>query len=463
MIIDQKSLLTIQKVFDFIFLNISFILAAIIAQPIEELYSNQLLFILLLLQNILWFAAASIVNAYPEFSYRSFSDQLMILARILIVQVLFTIMFLFFVKENLFTRNFVLFYGLILLTLIYLKEYILWKIIDKQRSRGKNLRNLLIVGYNDVSNEFKDEIILNPEFGFKFIGYIDERDCLPDGLLGSVNDFERILDEKKINDVVYASSLDDVDYLSKVQKLCDKNAVRLTLLPQIKAFSNSNLEINFLGNFPVLTFRHNRLDQFQWRIVKRAFDITFTIIALVTVLWFVYLVIAIIIKMTSKGKVLFNQDRIGKNGNIFLCYKFRTMREAANNNQTNVFDDSERITSIGRVLRKYSFDELPQFINVLKGNMSVVGPRPHAVNYNNLYSDMVDEIKLRHRVKPGITGWAQVHGLRGDVFDFEENKIRTKKRIDFDNWYIENWSLKLDVQIIIETVWQIISGRNLGT
>jgi len=462
MIIDQKSLLTLQKVFDFLFLNVSFILAAIIAQPIEELYSNQLLFILLLLQNILWFVVANIVNAYPEFSYRSFSDQLMILARILIVQVLFTILFLFFVKENLFTRNFVLFYGLILLTLIYLKEYILWKIIDKQRSRGKNLRNLLIVGFNDLSKEFKEEITLRPEFGFKFVGFINEGDNNFDECLGSLNELDKILIERNINDVLYAASLDDTDYLTKVQRLCDKNAVKLTLLPQIKALSNSNLEINFLGNFPVLNFRHNRLEQFQWRAVKRLFDITFSLVALVTILWLVYLIIAVIIKTTSKGKVLFNQNRIGKNGKIFLCYKFRSMR-GAENNQIDTVQDIERITPIGKFLRKYSLDELPQFINVLKGDMSIVGPRPHAINYNAVYSEMVEEIKLRHRVKPGITGWAQVHGLRGDVFDFEENKIRTKKRIDFDNWYIENWSLKLDVQIIIETVWQIISGRNLGT
>jgi len=462
MIIDQKSLLTFQKVFDFLFLNVSFILAAIIAQPIEELYSNQLLFILLLLQNILWFIVANIVNAYPEFSYRSFSDQLMILARILIVQVLFTILFLFFVKENLFTRNFVLFYGLILLTLIYLKEYILWKIIDKQRSRGKNLRNLLIVGFNDLSKEFIEEITLRTEFGFKFVGFINEGDNNFDECLGSLNELDKILTERKINDVLYAASLDDTDYLTKVQRLCDKNAVKLTLLPQIKALSNSNLEINFLGNFPVLNFRHNRLEQFQWRAVKRLFDITFSMVVLITLLWFVYLIIAVIIKTTSKGKVLFNQNRIGKNGEIFLCYKFRSMR-GAENNQTDAVQDNERITPIGKFLRKYSLDELPQFINVLKGDMSIVGPRPHAINYNAVYSEMVEEIKLRHRVKPGITGWSQVHGLRGDVFDFEENKIRTKKRIDFDNWYIENWSLKLDVQIIIETVWQIISGRNLGT
>ncbi|MDZ7766682.1 MAG: exopolysaccharide biosynthesis polyprenyl glycosylphosphotransferase [Melioribacteraceae bacterium] len=273
---------------------------------------------------------------------------------------------------------------------------------------------------------------------------------------------KRIVDEN-VRDVVYADSLDDVEYLNKVRAICDKLAVKLTLLPQITQFSNSNVEINFFGNFPVLTFRNNRLEQYQWRFVKRSLDLIFTLTAFVIILWWIYLILGLIIKLTSKGKVLFNQQRIGREGKIFKCYKFRTMRGASKDLKDKLVDESDRITPIGRFLRKYSLDELPQFFNVLKGDMSIVGPRPHAISHNDLYSDMVEEIKLRHRVKPGITGWAQIHGLRGDVFDFEENKLRTKKRIDFDNWYIENWSIKLDVKIIIETVWQIVSGRNLGT
>lgn len=459
--IDLKSLLSLRKISDFIFLNAAFIIAAILAQPIQAFITNELLFILLLLQNILWFSVAEVINTYSDFNYRSFSDQLINLARVLIVQVLFTILFLFFVKEDLFTRNFVLFYAFILLGLLYVKEYFLWKTLDKQWSKGHNLRNLIVVGINDVSLQFKEEIDQRPEFGFKFVGFIDENN--EKERLGSAEEIEEIIDKYKIKDLIYADKLDDAEYVRKIRRICDKHAVKLTLLPQIKQFSNSNIEFNFLGNFPVLSFRNNRLEQFQWRFIKRLFDFTITTLALITFIWIVYLIIGMIIKMTSKGNILFNQDRIGKEGKLFKCYKFRTMKESNNNTSENVMDDSARITPIGKFLRKYSLDELPQLMNVIKGDMSIVGPRPHAVNYNELYSDMVEEIKLRHRVKPGITGWAQIHGLRGDVFDFEENKVRTKKRVDFDNWYIENWSIKLDVQIMIETVWQIISGRNLGT
>lgn len=460
--LDQKSLLNLRKVLDFFFLNISFLLAAFFAQPIEAFLTNQLIFILLILQNILWYVTSAITSTYYDATYRSFSDQFFSLGKNIFIEVVFTILYLFFVKENLFTRNFVLYFSSLLIILIYSKEYLVWKIVDSERRKGKNLRNLIVVGVNDFSLQFVDEINSRTEFGYKFIGFIDE--SLEDrNVLGRLSDLEKIMIDNKITDVIYSGSLDDQQIFEYVVKICDKNVIKLTILPQIKQFFNSNIEMNFLGNFPVLTFRSNKLEQFQWRFLKRTFDIIFSILALTLILWWIYLIIGLIIKFTSKGKVLFNQERIGRGEQTFLCYKFRTMRGMESFEKNALDDDSDRITPIGKILRKYSLDELPQFINVLKGDMSVAGPRPHAVNYNNLYSDMVDEIKLRHRVKPGITGWAQVHGLRGDVFDFEENKNRTKKRIDFDNWYIENWSVKLDIKIIIETVWQIISGRNLGT
>ncbi len=459
MIIDQKSLLNLRKVIDFVFLNLSFLLAAFFAQPLQELLSNKLLFILLLLQNILWITVANIVNAYGDFNYHSFSDQVINLARVIIIEILFTIFFLFFIKEDLFTRNFVLFFSLILTGTIFIKEYILWGTLNNQRLKGKYLRNLLIIDKNEVSEQFRNEIEGSPEFGFRFVGFFEKGSIEKSALFKQLED---LIEEKDVKDVIYAGSLDDIEYLNNIRQVCDKTAVKLTLLPKIKQFSDSNIEINFLGNFPVLSFRNNRLELFQWRIVKRIFDLIFALLALVFILWWIYLIIGLIIKLTSKGKIFFNQERIGKDGNLFLCYKFRTMREIHSENQKPV-DDSERITAIGSFLRKYSLDELPQFLNVIKGDMSIVGPRPHAISFNELYSDMVEEIKLRHRVKPGITGWAQVHGLRGDVFDFEENRVRTRKRINFDNWYIENWSIKLDVQIIIETIWQIVSGRNLGT
>jgi len=177
-----------------------------------------------------------------------------------------------------------------------------------------------------------------------------------------------------------------------------------------------------------------------------------------------YPLILIISLISDKGPVFFLQDRLGTKNRRFKCIKFRTMKYEKV--QVDVFkpvvENDSRITKVGKFLRKYNLDELPQFINVLIGDMSVVGPRPHAISYNALYSKIVDEIRLRQNVKPGITGWAQIHGLRGDVTDDVENRKRTKLRIDYDLWYIENWSFGLDIQIILLTVWQMIVGKSRG-
>jgi len=171
-------------------------------------------------------------------------------------------------------------------------------------------------------------------------------------------------------------------------------------------------------------------------------------------------IIAVLIKLSSRGPALFVQERIGAKNKSFRFYKFRTMKtdEEKSKEFKPVVAGDKRVTKIGRVLRRTSIDELPQFFNVLIGDMSVVGPRPHAIPYQNIYGQVFEEIKLRHNVKPGITGWAQINGLRGDVKDEELNRKRTIQRIKYDLWYIENWSMKLDIQIILTTIWQAIKG-----
>ena len=464
MIIDERSLFNIRKSADMVLVVFSFFVAAIIAQPIQELLTNFALFFLLLLQVVIWYLSSSLLNTYNDFNYFSFPSQIINLTKLVIIQTVFTIFFLFFVKENLFTRNFLALYTIILFIVVISKEYLIWSSHRKYRKMGKGLRNMVIVGFNSLSCKFQEQIEDEPGIGFNFIGYVD--DCVSEHpkYIGNFDELEKINKKEKISDLIYCRSLDDQSMLDKAVAFCDKHAIKLTLLPHLDRFSNTSLEIEFLGNFPVIKLRRNKLEELQWRIIKRTFDIVIVILLLLFVLWWVYLIIMISIKFSSKGKIFFVQKRLGRHSKIFNCYKFRTMKEAGNNSGTTGFkDEMERVTKIGKVLRKYSLDEVPQFINVLKGDMSIVGPRPHAISYNDIYSEMVDEIKLRHRIKPGITGWAQIHGLRGDVDDMEKNKIRAKKRIDFDNWYIENWSLKLDVQIFIETTWQIITKKNLGT
>jgi len=182
---------------------------------------------------------------------------------------------------------------------------------------------------------------------------------------------------------------------------------------------------------------------------------------LVLVASWLFPVITILIKLDSKGRVFFIQDRVGIKNRKFKCIKFRTLKETKMFPEkfSPVVENDPRITRIGRFLRTSNLDEFPQFINVLKGNMSIVGPRPHAIQYDKEYGHTVEEIKLRHTVKPGITGWAQIHGLRGDVSDRKENISRTAKRIEYDLWYIENWSFGLDIKIIFSTIWLTITGR----
>jgi putative colanic acid biosynthesis UDP-glucose lipid carrier transferase len=184
---------------------------------------------------------------------------------------------------------------------------------------------------------------------------------------------------------------------------------------------------------------------------------------MIFILSWLFPILYVVVKVSSKGSALFKQDRIGADNKKFSCYKFRTMIITPDAEKYNPLTENDsRVTRAGKFLRKSNLDELPQFINILKGEMSVVGPRPHALPFNQVYEKMVSEIKIRSWVKPGITGWAQVHGLRGDAQDYDENKIRTKKRIEYDLWYIENWSFWLDIQIILLTIWQMIKRETGG-
>jgi putative colanic acid biosynthesis UDP-glucose lipid carrier transferase len=219
-----------------------------------------------------------------------------------------------------------------------------------------------------------------------------------------------------------------------------------------------------MGDFPIITVRSEPLAEFHWRLVKRTIDIVFSFVVNLFLLSCLIPILYLVNKISSPGPVFFIQDRIGAKNKTFRCNKFRTMYSGNNSisKYQPTIEDDPRITRIGKFLRKSNLDELPQFLNVLKGEMSIVGPRPHAIAYNEIYKEMVDEIKIRGWVKPGITGWAQIHGFRGDVSDYDENKKRTIKRIEYDLWYIENWSIWLDIQIILITVWQMIKGSANG-
>jgi putative colanic acid biosynthesis UDP-glucose lipid carrier transferase len=465
MFANRKTFYYFRLLSDLFLLNFSFIAAAILAQSLHTLVLKNHMFVLLAGLNFVWLFSANVINFYEDVSDRNFAWQSVNVLKIIIAQGFTAIIFVFVIKENLFTRNFIVFYLLILASLVGLRILIFRMILLSLWKSGKGIRNLLIIGTGEVANNFYSFVEKNPDLGYKFIGFIDEKNIPPEGgkVLGGINELEKVIIENKIVEIVIALPDYAAPLLNGIIRVCNKNAVKTNIIPDYFRFLSKKFKILMIGNFPVISVRNEPLDELQWKFLKRSFDVVFSLLFLLLFFSWLFPLIAFLLKKDSTGPVIFVQDRIGVRNKKFKCYKFRTLRVASEKEQfVPVVQDDPRITIFGKFLRKSNLDEIPQFLNVLKGDMSVVGPRPHAIPYDSKYGLIVEEIKLRHNVKPGITGWAQVHGLRGDTFSEEENTRRTIKRIEHDIWYIENWSFWLDLQIIILTVWQMIMGDSRG-
>jgi Undecaprenyl-phosphate glucose phosphotransferase len=461
MIVNKKSIYFARLFSDLVLLNIAFIAAAILAQSLEILLERNRMFVLLIGLNFVWYFYTSITNFYDQSGSRLFTFHIFDILKSIAVQVIVSIFFIFIVKENLFTRNFIIYYSIILFCFISLRYFSFRLLLRTLRKKGFNIKNILIIGSGEVAVNFKSLLIKNPDFGYRFIGFLGDGKESGEEILGSYDQLEDIIISKNVNEVIIALPGKDNFLLDNIIRICNRNAVRTHIIPDYFKFISKRFQVSTIGNFPIITSRNEPLDEAQWRFIKRTFDIIFSFIITICLISVLVPIIALITKLTSGGPVFFVQDRVGARNKRFRCYKFRTLYDdkIEDKDFQPVTKNDPRVTSFGRFLRISNIDELPQFINVLKGEMSVVGPRPHAVPYDDKYGKIVEEIKLRHSVKPGITGWAQIHGLRGDVENEEENNRRTIKRIEFDLWYIENWSFWLDIQIIIQTVWQMLRGK----
>jgi putative colanic acid biosysnthesis UDP-glucose lipid carrier transferase len=458
---NKRSVFYLRFFTDLFLLNASFIIAASIAQSFELLTQRTHLFVLLAILNFIWYFFSNVISFYDDFNTRHFSFQFTNILKITSAQIFTAVLFVFLVKEDLFTRNFIFIYGFLLILLISIRIPLMRKLIIKARGKENKLRNLIIIGAGEIGKNFLSMINVHKEFGFNFKGFVDDNQT-GENITGSISRLDEILKKENVNEVVIALSIYDTNQLDEIIRICNNNAVRVHIIPDYFKYVSKKFRISMIGDFPIISVRGEPLAEAHWRFLKRSFDIIISIFVIVFILSWFLPVLFIMKKLFSKESIFFIQERVGADDKIFKCYKFRTMIENKEHYQP-VTSDDQRITKTGRFLRRTNLDELPQFFNVFFGSMSVVGPRPHAIPYDNEYKKMVDEIRLRYWVKPGITGWAQIHGLRGDDTDYEKNKIRTKKRIEHDLWYIENWSFWLDIQIILLTVWQILKGESRGT
>ncbi|MBD5367107.1 MAG: undecaprenyl-phosphate glucose phosphotransferase [Bacteroides sp.] len=347
------------------------------------------------------------------------------------------------------------FYGLLIVGLPL--SWIVTRLAVKAlRRRGRNYVDVIIIGHDEHARRIADELLRDPGYGFKIHGYFDNDEPGRYGngrYLGTIDrDLPAYLEKHHIDEIYYTLSGSEAQ-LNAVLRVADEQMVTFYFVPRLSRSVARTFHLRRLGSIPVLAAHNNPLDNNINRALKRTFDIVFAgTFMLVSPL--IFTPIAIAIKMTSPGPVFFKQLRTGYKGQEFLCWKFRTMRVNNDSDSRQATADDPRKTRLGDFLRRTSLDELPQFINVLRGDMSVVGPRPHMVKQTADYSRLIDRYMLRHVVKPGITGWAQVVGYRGAT----EELWQMEGRVEKDVWYIENWNLLLDIKIIIRTITNAIGG-----
>jgi len=464
MLTQDSKYYSLKIISDLVLLNLCFAVSATLAQSFELFFTNNLLYLLLAILNLIWYFFDSNSSGDEFVLLQSYPERIFELVKGIVIQSVSAIVFIFTFKELLFTRNFVLYYSSLLFISLSVKVIILNKYYKYLFRKGSNFRNLLIVGTNEAAHKFYNNFIESGFINFRIIGFLDDqKNNVPSELyLGTPNLLQQLLQEKRINDVIIAIPNKEFDKLNDLIRICNISAVQVHIIPDYFQHLSKNYKLTAFDNIPIISLRTIPLEKINWKFLKRGFDIIFSISIIVIVFSWLFPIIILIHKILTKGKIFFIQDRVGKGDKVFRCFKFRTMV----NNSTDEFNptmlNDPRVTPFGKFLRKSNIDELPQFLNVLLGDMSVVGPRPHAVSFNKKYSEFVEEIRMRHTVKPGITGWAQIHGLRGDAAEEEKNKVRTRKRIQFDLWYIENWSFYLDIQIIFMTIFQMLKGKAQG-
>ena len=343
-----------------------------------------------------------------------------------------------------YSRQMLLIFFLLSVFFLSLKRFLLRQTLWRLRERGFNLKHVLLIGSGSLARTYLDKIETERNMGYHPLGYIAEKEGdLNIPYLGSYDVLEKVLEEKKPDEVVSAVDPAEFSHTPKIVDACEKTGCKLSAIPIYAEYLSSSQQIDDLDGIPLLAMRRLPLENLGNAFLKRTGDILLSALILI-VFSPLMLVTAIGVKLSSPGPVIFAQKRIGRNKEPFMMYKFRSMR--VNNAQDTAWSGSRdsRRTAFGSFIRKYSLDEFPQFWNVLKGDMSLVGPRPEIPFFVEQFKEKVPRYMLKHLVRPGITGWAQVNDLRGDT--------SIPKRIKYDIDYIEHWSIWLDLKILFLTV-----------
>lgn len=384
----------------------------------------------------------SIFQLYMPRRVKSYRKELMDIIRANGIGFMIFILVLYFIKQEHFSRQMLCIFFFINISLEFASRYLIRTILWKMRKQGLNQKHILMIGESQMAEQYMDRLRENPKWGYQVFAHLKDEEKL-----------ERILEGNELDEVVIALRAEDYGKLERIVDVCEKAGVHTKMIPDFGNVISTRPYIEDVQGIPVIHVRRVPLNIMRNRVAKRAVDL---IGATVAIILFspVMLLTVLVVALTEEGSVIYRQERVGLHNQVFYMYKFRSMimqdeeKEKAEWSTRN----DPRITPVGKLIRRTSIDELPQLVNVLKGEMSLVGPRPERPQFVQKFRDEIPRYMVKHQVRPGMTGWAQINGYRGDT--------SIEKRIEYDLYYIENWTMVFDMKILILTIFKgFFDGR----
>lgn len=444
---------------DLLFLNAAFLVAGEITR--EYFYANTAILYqyYLTVANLLWLLSGGLFHLYSQTTTEDLESIYRATLRTIILHgVLFSMYLLLAHGEGIDASAFLIGFYLLLIACLVFSRLVGTYVQGLLMKHFHIRKTVAILGKNEggrsLANYFRAH-----ERNYHFEGYLTERDDLLFTDCGEIAEATRkqfqLAIAKGIQEVYVSLPPHRIAQAAVLVEEGERHCLRVKLVPDLTREDKVPYSISVLGPVPVISVRQEPVYDIEGRFKKRLFDVLFSLLAVVLVLSWLYPLVALLIKLESPGPVLFKQQRTGRDNKPFWCYKFRSMRVNSDSDSKQATRDDRRITRIGTVLRRTSLDELPQFLNVLQGHMSVVGPRPHMLKHTKQYSAIIDHYMTRQFLKPGITGWAQVNGYRGETTD----PRLMERRVAHDIWYLENWTAMLDVRIVFMTIINVITGE----
>ena len=442
---------------DFVALNVVFFVLQIVFTNRFHFESSDAYFKYILISNGAWLLLAFFLRTYSPNIIFNFEDFTKRTIQVFLVWIIMVLFYLFFSRELTVSRIFIVSstsafgFGLLLNKFIYLGIFRYFK------NSQFLVKKILILGYNETAKKLAshfEQDALNTEI----IGFVEDEENVQElshyPVLANVNETLRIAKERNVQEIFSTITPEQNKYIYDLMYQSEKECIRFRIVPNLSVFVTREVHIEYYGELPILSLRKEPLDDVGNRIKKRALDLGVSLFVTVFLLSWLIPLIGILILLESGRPIFFKQLRTGKDKKPFYCWKFRSMRKNKDADLRQASKDDTRVTTLGKFLRKSSLDEFPQFINVLRGEMSLVGPRPHMLKHTSDYSKVVNDYMVRQFIKPGITGWAQINGYRGEISNPEQIRMRVNK----DLWYLENWTLWLDIRILFLTIYYVFKG-----